>query len=143
MSGSARHDPGGCPARYAAFYHALSPESVEDLRGLCIEGVRFRDPFNDFTVEKMVALFHDMYRQVEAPFRGDGSSARRRGLLSALDDEFPPQGLLWIEGLTEVHFDAEGQVVAHIDHWDLGSQFYAKLPLLGAVVRWISRKLAV
>ena len=133
-------------ARYAKFYDALSPETVEDLRGLCIEGVRFRDPFNDFTgIEKMVALFRDMYRQVEAPrFEVTDRALGGEACYLRWTMCFRRKGRDWrIEGLTEVHFDAEGQVVAHIDHWDSGSQFYARLPLLGAVVRWISRKLAV
>ncbi|MFQ3623490.1 MAG: nuclear transport factor 2 family protein, partial [Acetobacteraceae bacterium] len=47
-----------------------------------------------------------------------------------------------IEGVSEIRFAASGLVSAHLDHWDSGSQVYARLPVLGAVIRAVSRRLA-
>lgn len=46
-----------------------------------------------------------------------------------------------VEGVSEVHLDADGKVTVHIDHWDSGAQFYARLPLIGWLVRRVRRRL--
>ncbi len=47
-----------------------------------------------------------------------------------------------IEGMSEVHFDEQGRVSAHLDHWDSGSQFYGRLPILRHAIGMIRRRLA-
>lgn len=46
-----------------------------------------------------------------------------------------------VEGVSEVHLDARGLVTVHLDHWDSGAQFYARLPLIGWLVRLVRRRL--
>ncbi|MFT5720604.1 MAG: hypothetical protein ACI9W6_000904 [Motiliproteus sp.] len=41
-------------------------------------------------------------------------------------------------GVSELHFDAAGRVVKHVDHWDSGRYFYARIPLLGWMIRRIN-----
>lgn len=131
--------------RYARFYAEMTPERLGELRGLCTENVRFRDPFNDFAgTERLIALYRDMYSQLEAPGFEiiDQALGEHAGYLR-WTMSFRKNGKDWrIDGMTEVQFDEQGQVTAHLDHWDSGAQFYARLPLIGAVVRWIQRKLA-
>jgi hypothetical protein len=47
-----------------------------------------------------------------------------------------------IEGMSRVAFDAQGLVTEHVDHWDPAEQVYAGLPLLGALLRWLRRRLS-
>jgi steroid delta-isomerase len=133
-------------ARYARFYEEMTPERLDALRELCIEEVRFRDPFNDLTgVGTMIEMFRDMYSQVEAPSFEvtDRALGENAGYLR-WTMRFRRNRRPWtIEGMSEIHFDDSGRVTAHLDHWDSGPQFYAKLPLIGAAVRWIQRKMAV
>ena len=42
-----------------------------------------------------------------------------------------------LKGMSEVHFDSQGRVLAHIDHWDSLTQLVAQLPYLGFLVRCI------
>jgi hypothetical protein len=44
-------------------------------------------------------------------------------------------------GITHVRFDKDGRVVYHQDYWDSGSNFYEKLPVLGALIRAVKRRL--
>ncbi|MEX0923061.1 MAG: nuclear transport factor 2 family protein [Rhodovibrionaceae bacterium] len=132
--------------RYARFYAEMSPDSIGKLPALCSAQVRFRDPFNDFTgVDKMIALFEEMYRELEAPrFEVTDRAVGTEACYLRWTMYFRRKGRTWkILGLSEIHFDEAGRVTAHFDHWDSGSQFYARLPLLGGVIRWIARKLAV
>ena len=46
-----------------------------------------------------------------------------------------------VEGMSEVRFDEQGLVCQHIDHWDASEQIYAKLPLIGTIIRLIRRRL--
>ena len=44
-------------------------------------------------------------------------------------------------GVTHVRFDKDGRVVYHQDYWDSGSNFYEKIPVLGAAIRFVKRRL--
>ncbi|MFT6915392.1 MAG: hypothetical protein ACJAWL_001697 [Motiliproteus sp.] len=57
----------------------------------------------------------------------------RGGLKKPGDWHFP--------GVSELHFDDAGRVVKHVDHWDSGRYFYARLPLLGWIIRLINGRI--
>ena len=135
-------------AAYIAFYEELTPDSLEKLERLCAPTVRFRDPFNDVTgVAGYRAILAQMFEDVAEPrfkvidwalsgrvayLRWDFSFRRRHG------------GAPWhIEGMSEVHFDQQGLIAAHLDHWDSGTQFYGRLPVLRHVIAKIRKRLAV
>jgi steroid Delta-isomerase len=41
---------------------------------------------------------------------------------------------------THLRFAADGRIVYHRDYWDAAEEPYAKLPVLGAVVRALQRR---
>lgn len=57
----------------------------------------------------------------------------------ALKTDTPP---MQIQGTSKVTFNAEGLVDSHIDFWDAGSEVYAKVPLLGWMIRKVRHKLS-
>lgn len=134
-------------AAYAAFFETLTPETLPQLRDLCAPDVRFRDPFNDVTgAAHMESIFRDMFRPLVAPrfavthWAVSGETAYLRWTMTFRRTS---GGRLWtIEGVSEVRFDAAGRVVAHIDHWDAAGQLYERLPLIGALLRRIRRRLS-
>lgn len=134
--------------RYADFFAGLTRQSLDGLDALVTEDVHFRDPFNDVQGRSiMKALFADMFRDCSyVKFRIDG--AVRDGDQAFLKWTFfytprrfggpdPWQAI----GVSELHFTPDGRVKAHLDHWDAGSQFYARLPIIGALVRWVRNRL--
>ena len=44
-------------------------------------------------------------------------------------------------GVTLLRFDKEGRVAYHQDYWDSGSNFFEKVPVLGAGIRAVKRRL--
>ncbi len=133
---------------YAAFFETVTPETLPELRRLCAPAIRFRDPFNDLTgIDSFMAVFEEMYATVEVPrfavlhqaFSGQVCYLRWRftGRLKGRKINFE------IEGMTEVQFDAAGLVIAHIDHWDAAGQVYEKIPVLGSLLRFFRRRIAV
>ena len=135
-------------AAYAAFYERLTPETIDQLDALCAPTIRFRDPFNDVTgLAAYKTILARMFQDVDEPrfVVADWALSGRVAYLR-WDFTFKPRGRgqIWhFEGMTEVRFDEQGRIAAHLDHWDSGSQFYARLPLIGALIRRIRKRLSV
>jgi len=132
---------------YAAFFEALSPDRLGELEELCAPDVHFRDPFNDTRgIPAMAAVLRDMFERVDGPrFTVTGTAVDGSRALLAWTMTFRPKGrtVEWrIEGASVVTFDADGRVVEHIDHWDAAGQLYARLPVIGTVVRFLRRRLS-
>jgi len=131
---------------YARFCETLTPERIGALSRYVAPDIYFRDPFNEtrgiaayervrkkmfddiaepaFEVEHAVLDGAIGYVNWRLGFRG------RRGAAHE------------IVGVSELHFDAEGRIARHVDHWDVASQLYERVPLLGFVLRRIRRRLA-
>ncbi len=127
-----------------AAFEALTPATVDAVAAHYAHDARFRDPFNDVRGRAAVAcIFSHMFEQVEAP-RFEVHSAMCQG-----DDvwlewtmHFRMRGRAQrIEGASRLRFDAAGRVAEHRDYWDAAQELYEKLPLIGALMRWLRRRL--
>ena len=122
------------------------PGSREQLRRLLSDDVRFIDPFNQLVGRDAVhAMLADFAARVRAPrfdvlyqgWDGDVCLLRwwMRGEVAIIGD--------WrVAGVSELHFDADDRICLHIDHWDAAGQLYERLPLIGALLRWLRRRVA-
>ena len=125
---------------YIRFYETLSPDTLSQLEILVTENVHFRDPFNDVTgIEPMRRVLAKMFEDLpDACFAitdvGFGEAAYLRWRFNG--------GRWSADGVSEVAFDADGRVTSHLDHWDSGRDIYAKLPVIGTIVRAICRRIA-
>ena len=133
---------------YVAFYETLSIDSLDRLDRLCAPDVHFRDPFNDLRgLEGYRAVLAKMFEDLDEPrfFVTDRAVSGDTCYLR-WDFRFrlKNNGAPWlIVGMTELHFDAQARVTAHLDHWDSGQQFYGRLPVLGWFIRQVRKRLAV
>lgn len=132
-------------AAYGEFFETLTPESLTALDRLCDSSVHFRDPFNDLCgVHAFQSVLAKMFEDVREPrFRIIDRACSGQVCYLRWDFSCRPgtnRSLWHIEGMSEVHFDRHGRVTAHLDHWDSGSQFFARLPLLGPLVRLVQRR---
>lgn len=120
-------------------------QGLQGLEERVTETVRFSDPFHQLQGRQALADYLAFFaREVQAPrfaiqYRGwDGDVCLLRwqfsGRLKGRDWRFP--------GVSELHFDEQGRVSEHIDHWDAGHHFYRRLPLLGRVIRLIEGRLS-
>jgi steroid Delta-isomerase len=133
--------------RYADAFERLTPDSLTEIRRLCREDVVFVDPFNDIRgVDAFVAVFEHMYDTLAEPRfeildRAVGGDA---GYIKWRMTGRGKRGSLVIDiaGMSEVAFDGAGLVARHIDHWDAASQLYARLPVVGPMIRWLGRRFA-
>ena len=133
--------------RLVACYERIAPQTLSELEALYAPDASFKDPFNEVRGRAAIrAIFEHMFRQVHAPrfefhvalaqgdaalltwtmhYRSSARSTRERS----------------IRGSTELRFDAEGRVALHRDYWDAAEELYEGVPLLGAVLRAIKRRL--
>lgn len=127
------------------FYQQLTPQRLVDLPALYAPDAAFKDPFNEVRgVAAIERIFRHMFDQVEAPrfsvhtriLQGDAAmlgwvfSFRSRGRV------------VEVRGVTHLVFDAQGRVSLHRDYWDAAEELYAKLPVIGALMRWLARRLS-
>ena len=47
-----------------------------------------------------------------------------------------------IRGVTHFRFAASGRVTQHRDYWDAAEELYAKLPVIGRLMRWLQYRAA-
>lgn len=132
---------------YARFFEGLTQANAGGLARLATPDVRFKDPFNDFRDrDRLIRLFTHMFDKLDEPRfivrdRAMGATAGYLRWTFTFRVKGRPQA--WsIEGMSEVAFDAAGLVTSHVDHWDAGEQFYEKLPVLGALMRVVKRRMA-
>lgn len=142
-------DPLRDPAlqRLVRFYETIGPGQLDaQLRKLYAHDVHFKDPFNDVRgVEAVVRIFEHMFVQVDAP-RFVVKSALIQGSEAFLTWDFLftmkrfSKHSQCIRGATHIVFDGEGAVIVHRDYWDAAEELYEKLPVLGALMRWLKRR---
>jgi len=132
-------------ARIVEYFESLTPESVARLGELYSENAYFKDPFNEVNGRDGIRrVFDHMFRQVEAPrFRVTDRVADAAGAMLVWEFSFRSRGReTLVRGATHLRFDGRGKIVYHRDYWDAAEELYAKLPLLGALMRWLRRRLA-
>jgi steroid delta-isomerase len=134
--------------RYVRFITQMTPETLDRLDELVTEDVHFRDPFSDVRGRAtMKAIFAAMYRDcADVAFVIDGVLRQGDSAMLKWTFRFRPRRFggpaPWSAvGVTELHLAADGRIAAHLDYWDAGSQFYARLPVVGPLVRFVQRRL--
>ena len=133
--------------RIVLAFETLTPASVAALDTLYTPDARFKDPFNE--VQGLVAIqriFGDMFEQLEQP-RFVITERIVQGAQCFLTWEFhfafksfqkdQPQ---CIRGGSYLVLDAQGRIATHRDYWDAAEELYEKLPLIGALMRWLKRR---
>lgn len=132
--------------RVAQAFEGLSPTSLPSLLELYAPQATFKDPFNEVVGQVAIAgIFQHMFDTVDAPrFQVLQTIAQGEQAFLTWDFHFRrrPSGLpLRVHGCTHLRFDAAGRIVMHRDYWDAAEELYAKLPVLGPVMRWLQRRL--
>jgi len=121
-------------------YEALQPAGLDALVALYSEDCRFKDPFNEVQGRAAVRrIFEHMFETVDAP-RFVVREAFSSGTQAFLAWDFLA-GRFVIRGASHLRFDAAGQVSEHRDYWDAAEELYEKLPVLGALMRLLKRRL--
>ena len=131
-----------------AFYENLVPADAERFGEFYTADAYFKDPFNEVCgVEAIQRIFRHMFKQVEAPrFRISERIVDPRGDVMLVWELWYRSRLLGGEqvmrGVSHLRFAADGRVSYHRDYWDASEELYAKVPVLGGLMRLLRRGLA-
>jgi steroid delta-isomerase len=113
------------------------------------EDAYFKDPFNEVRrVEDIQAIFTRMFEALEGPRFVvinricEGDQAMLEWDFHFRIRSFRPSHAWCIHGVSHLRLSADGRVCHHRDFWDTGEELYARLPGIGAVVRFLRRRMA-
>lgn len=135
-----------CLQRLVEFFGSLRAADVPQLRTLYREDAFFKDPFNEVhSVDEIESIFARMFNDVDHPrFVITGTVLQDKEAFLTWNFHFHLKR--WrsdeqcIRGCSQVRFDDDGRVAYHRDYWDAAEELYEKLPLVGALMRWLKRR---
>ena len=135
-------------ARVRAFFETLGPASIDRMDAVYAPDASFRDPFNDVRgLAEIRRIFAQMFEHLDdCRFTFIDETVDEHGAFLTWDMTFrirrlSPGQTRRIHGATQLKFAPDGRVACHRDYWDAADELYAKLPLIGPVMRWLKRKL--
>ena len=135
--------------RFKLFWEQLTREKVAGIGLYYTEDAYFRDPFNEVRgIPELRRIFDHMFEQLHEPrFKilevvQQGESAFFVWDFMFRMKSYKPDVVQTIHGSSHVRFAPDGRVAYHRDYWDAANELYAKLPVIGALMRWLARRLA-
>lgn len=127
-------------------FETLRRDSVARLAEIYTGDARFKDPFNEVQgLAAIEAIFVHMFDSLDQP-RFVIRDAIVQGDQAFLSWEFVFRMRRFssdeqtIRGGTHLRFAADGRIRDHRDYWDAAEELYEKLPLVGALMRWLKRR---
>ena len=132
-----------------AFYERLTPADLASLREVYADDAAFRDPFNDVRgVDAIARIFTKMFAELDdVRFSTRETVVGEEGAMLVWDMTYRvrrwrPRQAQSIHGATHLRFAPDGRIAWHRDYWDAAGELYAKLPLIGPLMRYLERRLA-
>ncbi len=132
--------------RLVEFFGTMHAADVPRLRTLYRDDACFKDPFNDVRgIDRIERIFARMFDDVDNPrFVVTGTVLQDNEAFLTWHFQFHLKkwrsGEQCIQGCSQIRFDDDGRVAFHRDYWDAAEELYEKLPILGALMRWLKRR---
>ncbi len=133
--------------RVAAFYETLTEATLGELRALYAREAYFKDPFNEVRdVEAIHTIFTHMFVSLHDPrfvIQSQIEQANEAFLTWEFRfriKRFKPETIQVIRGASHLRFDTEDRVCFHRDYWDAAEELYEKLPVVGALMRYLKKR---
>ncbi len=132
--------------RIVARFESLREQELPLLAEIYTPDARFKDPFNEV---RGVAAIQGIFRHMFVSLDGPHFVIRERIV------QGPQCFLVWdfvfrmkrfttdeqvIRGGSHLVLAEDGRIAVHRDYWDAAEELYEKLPVLGALMRWLKRR---
>ncbi|NQW82828.1 MAG: nuclear transport factor 2 family protein [Alcaligenaceae bacterium] len=130
----------------AEWFETLTPASLQSIANVYAQSATFRDPFNDLRgVASVRQVYQHMFETlVEPRFVITSKLIESASAFMTWRFLFTSRGKAYvIEGSTHFVLDEQGLIAIHRDYWDAAQELYEKIPVLGAVLRGLRRKLSI
>ncbi|MGE4244166.1 nuclear transport factor 2 family protein [Ramlibacter sp.] len=132
---------------FQRFFEDFSPADLPALGDWYTEDAYFKDPFNEVRgIAAITRVYAHMFETLDEPrFRiveriGTGANWV---LVWEFTFRTPSlgKGMQVVRGASHLRLDAsDGRIAWHRDYWDAAEEFYAKVPVLGALMRWLRKR---
>lgn len=142
--------PEAALARVVHFFEQLQPSDVTQMAQIYSDDAQFKDPFNEVTgVAAIQAIFEHMFEALHAPRFVITQCVQQSAQCCLMWDfsfafrTFKPHITHTIRGASHLVLRQDQgvwRVAVHRDYWDAAEELYEKLPLVGAVMRWLKRR---
>lgn len=128
------------------FENLTDTAPIETFKDVYNDEIQFKDPFNEVVgIQSVYSVFAHMYRNLDNP----------RFVIKEYVDKENIAYVKWeflfsfkkekkentFEGVSRLEMNEEGKVIRHIDYWDAAEHMYEKMPLIGALLRYIKQKI--
>ena len=128
-----------------AMFESMAPQDVPRLGQWYAEDASFKDPFNDVSgLPAIQRVYAHMFEAVDTPrfvVTGRLVDGDECVLLWLFHFRTRSTGAQCIRGASHLRLDAGGRIAMHRDYWDAAEELYEKAPLLGALMRWLKKRL--
>jgi steroid Delta-isomerase len=133
-------------AKIVALFERLAPVDLPELADIYTDDASFKDPFNEVQgVAAIRRIFEHMFATLDGPrfiirdtlVQGDQCFLRWDFVFRM--KRFRRDELV-VRGASHLLLAADGRIRAHRDYWDAAEELYEKLPVLGALMRWLKRR---
>jgi ketosteroid isomerase-like protein len=135
--------------RIVALFESMVPGDVHRLHAYYRPDAWFKDPFNEVRgLPRVQRVFAHMFEALEQPrFRVTTRIVQGGECFLAWEFRF---GLrrgrggkeLLVRGGSHLKLADDGRIASHRDYLDAAEELYEKLPVLGALMRWLKRRAA-
>jgi len=130
------------------FFEQFSPADLARLDGVYAPEAAFKDPFNEVRgLTAVRAVYAHMFAQLHEPrFEVHDALLAPQACMLTWTFHYASKGApgqaRQIRGSCHLRLDDTGRILVHRDYWDTGEELYAQVPVLGAVIRWLRRRIA-
>ncbi len=140
------HSDDAAVQRIIDFFEQLHAQDLQRLGDLYTADAAFKDPFNEVRgVAAIEQVFAHMFRSLDQPrfVVGDVLVQDDQCFLNWRFTFRLKRGRrdeLRVRGASHLLLAPDGRIRVHRDYWDAAEELYEKLPLLGALMRWLKRR---
>ncbi|MBA2674784.1 nuclear transport factor 2 family protein [Ramlibacter sp.] len=133
--------------RIVVLFESFGPQDVPRLGTYYREDAAFKDPLHAVRgIDAIRAVYQHMFDAMDAPRFvvthrfANGPDCVLVWEFSFVLRGYPRKGTLTMHGVSHLLLDADGRIAVHRDYWDAAEEVYEKIPVLGALMRWLKRR---
>jgi len=133
-------------ARVIALFEELQPADLDRLGEFYAPDAHFKDPFNEVQgLAGIRAVFEHMYAALHEPRFVIREAIVQGGQCFLVWDflfrfKSYTTAEQCVRGGSHLKFGSDGRITLHRDYWDAAEELYEKLPVVGALMRWLKRR---
>lgn len=146
-STSAEPQMAGAVTRIEAFFSGLQPSDLSRLGELYTDDAWFKDPFNEVQgLPAIQGIFAHMFEALDRPrFVITGRIVQDQECFLSWEFRFYFRRFHQateqvVRGGSHLRLATDGRIAWHRDYWDAAEELYEKLPVVGALMRWLRRR---